>query len=144
MILLKKILWYNMFDLEMRGKDIKLAKKGTSMILVATVLIFIIDYFLWNLDFFVDCFSDEAYDSASFFGYRFLGKLLGLLLFGLFYLFVFMMMGRKYFFEQTLQEYQAMPLIEKDSVAKEGKYISVIPFALAILILMYLIFFRLD
>lgn len=144
MILLKKILWYNMFDLEMRGKDIKLAKKGTSMILVATVLIFIIDYFLWNLDFFVDSFSDEAYDSVSSFGYRFLGKLFGLLLFCLFYLFVFMLMGRKHFFEQTLHEYQAMPLIEKDSMAKEGKYISLIPFALAILILMYLIFFKLD
>jgi hypothetical protein len=144
MMLLKKILWYNMFDLEMKGKDIKLAKKGTSMILVATVLICIIDYFLWNLEFFSDIFSDEAYDSVFSFGYRFLGKLLGLLSFCLFYLFVFMMMGRKHFFEQTLQEYQAMSLIEKDSMAKEGKYISVIPFALALLILMYLIFFRLD
>lgn len=133
-----------MFDLEMRGKDIKLAKKGTSMILVATVLIFIIDYCLWNLDFFVDSFSDEAYDSVSSLGYRFLGKLLGLLLFGLFYLFIFMMMGRKHFFEQTLHEYQGMSLLEKDSMAKEGKYISVIPLALALLILMYLMFFKLD
>lgn len=144
MRLLKKILWYNMYDLAMRGKDIRLARKGTSTIIVVTFLLFAIDYCLWHLKFIVDLFSDDTYDVMFFFGTKVIGKLLGLLSFGLFYLFVFIMMGRKRFFKQTLQEYEAMTLTEKEAMAQKGKYSIVIPFALALLLLMYLLLFKLD
>lgn len=77
MTILKKIIWYNMFDLEIRGKDVQLAKKGTSMVLAATVLIFIIDYILWNLKFISKSLSDDAFETMNFFGASFLGKILG-------------------------------------------------------------------
>lgn len=144
MTILKKILWYNMFDLEIRGKDVQLAKKGTSMVIAGTVCIFIIDYILWNLNFISKSLSDDAFETMNFFGANFLGKLLGLLAVGLFYLFVFVMMGRKNFFEQTLQEYEEMSLLQKDEVAKKGKYLIVVPMLLSILLLIYIIFFKLK
>jgi hypothetical protein len=144
MIYLKKILWYNMFDLEGRGKEIKLAKKGTSMILAGTVLIFIIDYSLWNLDFIADSLSDTSFETMTLLGSKFIGKTVGLLSIGLFYLLIFGMMNRKSFFEQTLQEYEAMSLVQKEEVAQKGKYLIVIPFALALLLLFYIMLFRLD
>lgn len=89
-----------MFDLEGRGKEIKLAKKGTSMILAGTVLIFIIDYSLWNLDFIADSLSDTSFETMTLLGSKFIGKTVGLLSIGLFYLLIFGMMNRKNFFEQ--------------------------------------------
>ncbi|WP_426473902.1 hypothetical protein [Chryseobacterium balustinum] len=144
MTTLKKIIWYNMFDLEIRGKDVQLAKKGTSMVLAATVLIFIIDYILWNLKFISKSLSDDVFETMNFFGASFLGKILGLLSIGLFYLFIFVMMGRKSFFEQTLQEYKEMSLLQKDQAAKRGKYLIVVPMLLSILLLIYIIFFKLK
>lgn len=144
MTILKKILWYNMFDLQIRGKDVQLAKKGTSMAIAGTVIIFIIDYCLWNLKFISKSLSDDAFETMNFFGANFLGKVLGLLSIGLFYLIIFVMMGRKSFFEQTLQEYEEMSLLQKDEVAKKGKYLIVVPFLLALLLLFYIMFFRLD
>ncbi|MDQ7961723.1 hypothetical protein [Flavobacterium lindanitolerans] len=133
-----------MFDLEGRGKEIKLAKKGTSMILAGTVLIFIIDYSLWNLDFIADSLSDTSFETMTLLGSKLIGKTVGLLSIGLFYLLIFGMMNRKNFFEQTLQEYEAMSLVEKEEVAQKGKYLIVIPFALALLLLFYIMLFRLD
>ncbi|MDR2238279.1 MAG: hypothetical protein LBE92_19310 [Chryseobacterium sp.] len=146
MNLLKKILWYNMFDLEVRGKDLPLARKGTSMILAGTALLFIIDYTLWNLESLSGSLSDDAFEAMSIFGRRgrFLGSILGLLSIGLFYLCVFVMMGRKCFFEQTLQEYEAMSLGQKTQAAQKGKFLIIIPFVLALLLLFYIILFRLD
>lgn len=133
-----------MFDLEIRGKDVQLAKKGTSMVLAATVLIFIIDYILWNLKFISKSLSDDVSETMNFFGASFLGKILGLLSIGLFYLFIFVMMDRKSFFEQTLQEYEEMSMKKKDKVAKKGKYLIVVPMLLSILLLIYIIFFKLK
>jgi len=87
-----------MFDLESRGKDTKLAKKGTSMILAGTILLFIIDYSLWNLEFIADSLSDTTFETINIFGSKFVGKILGLLSIGLFYLFTFGMISRKRFF----------------------------------------------
>lgn len=144
MIYLKKILWYNMFDLEGRGKDTQLAKKGTSMVLAGTALIFIIDYALWNLEFISDSLSDSTFETINILGSKFIGKVVGLLSIGLFYLFIFGMISRKSFFKQTLQEYEAMSLVQKEEVAQKGKYLIVIPFVLALLLLFYIMFFRLD
>ncbi|WP_447636009.1 hypothetical protein [Flavobacterium microcysteis] len=144
MIYLKKILWYNMFDLEGRGKDIQLAKKGTSMVLAGAALIFIIDYALWNLEFISDSLSDATFETINILGSKSIGKVVGLLSIGLFYLFIFGMIGRKSFFEQTLQEYEAMSLTQKEEVAQKGKYLIVIPFTLALLLLFYIMFFRLG
>ena len=133
-----------MFDLESRGKDTQLAKKGTSMILAGTALIFLIDYALWNLEFISDSLSDSTFETINILGSKFIGKVAGLLSIGLFYLLIFGMIGRKSFFEQTLQEYEAMSLVQKEEVAQKGKYLIVIPFVLALLLLFYIMFFRLD
>lgn len=142
MTILKKILWYHMFDLEIRGKDIQLAKKGASTAIAGTVLIFILDYILWNLEWISNSLSDDVFETMNFFGADFLGKVLGIIAIGLFSLFIFVMIGRKSFFEQTLQEYEEMSLLKKDDVAKRGKYLIGVPMLLSILLLIYLIFFK--
>lgn len=144
MTVLKKILWYNMFDLEIKGKDIQLARKGTSLVLAATVLIFLIGFALWNLEFLSSSVSDGIFEPLHRSRGRFLGGVLGLLSIGLFYGLIFIIMGRKRFFEQTLQEYREMSLQQKADAAQKGKYLILIPFVLALLPLFYSILFILG
>lgn len=141
---LKKIFWYNMFDLQMRGKDIRLARKGVPQVLAATIIILTMDFFLWDLRFWTDRIFDSALEPARLLGVKFTGKLLGLIVLVCCYYLLFITVSRKTFFEQTLKEYEAMPLSEKEAVARKGKYIIVIPFALALLWLFYILFLRLD
>ncbi|KPE52516.1 hypothetical protein [Chryseobacterium indologenes] len=114
------------------------------MVLAGTVLIFIIDYALWNLEFLSSRFSDEVFETIHTSGGRLLGRILGLLSIGLFYGLIFIIMGRKHFFEQTLQEYREMSLQQKADAAQKGKYLILIPFVLALLPLFYSILFILD
>jgi hypothetical protein len=141
-MLIKKMLWYNMYDLQMRGKDIRLSRKGVSLLLAATVIFFIMDSFLWNVEFLVDSISDPTFDSIHAVGPNFFGKIIGIASIGLLYLFIFIMVGRKSFFEQTLKEYEAMSWEQKRKESKTGKYLMTVPFVLSLLLFFYLIFFR--
>lgn len=141
---LKRIFWYNMLDLEVRGKDKKLAKKGTSTVLAVTFLLFVIDYCLWNIAFVTDSLSNGAFETMSLFGAELIGKVAGLLSFALLYLLILVLTGRENFFEQTLLEYDAMSYIQKEAEARKGKYLIVISFVPALVLLFYIIFFRLD
>lgn len=142
---LKRIFWYNMFDLEMRGKDIRLARKSVPQILAATIILLTIDFFLWDLRFWTDRISDDSLlEPARLLGAKFIGKVLGLIILGCCYFLIFISISRRAFFEQVLKTYEAMTLVQKDEEAQKGKYLIVIPLAIAILLLCYIIFFRLD
>ena len=141
---LKRIFWYNMFDLQTQGKDIRLSRKSVPQLLAVAILILTIDFFLWDLSFWTDRLSDSALEPAGLLGAKLAGKLLGLLALGAAYSLLFITISRKTFFEHTLHEYEAMTLAQKQEANRKGKPLIIIPFVCAILLLCYILLFKLD
>ena len=133
-----------MFDLQTRGRDIRLSRKSVPQLLAAAIIILTIDFFLWDLSFWTDRLSDAVLEPAGLMGAKFTGKLLGIIALGAAYSLLFITVSRKTFFEQTLHEYEAMTLTQKQESNRKGKPLIIIPFVCAILLLCYILLFRLD
>lgn len=138
--MLKKMFYYNMYDLQKRGKDIAGARKGVLLTISVIILIGILDLVLLNMDVILSRISLGNMDIPQ--APKTIGQVLGVILLGIIYFFLRATAGNRIFFEEVSAEYMAMTPEQQKTEARIGKYYTIVPFVTFLVLFFYLLFTR--